>query len=73
MVIGRETHETKAGGNVRREIGLPVALVLLSFLLAGCGGMQQGVEDPVSEATQQVEKARDVQQQVEDAQEQRQQ
>lgn len=36
----------------------------------GCGGLQNEVEAPVREATQQVEKARDARQQVEEVQQQ---
>ncbi len=48
-----------------------VAGCLIPLLGAsGCGGLQNEVETPVREATQQVEKARDVQQQVEEIQQQ---
>ena len=53
---------------------LGVVLISALSLLgsASCGGLQEEVEGPVREATQQVQQARDLQQQVKGAQQQRQ-
>lgn len=57
---------------MKKRIILYTVSLFFVLPLSSCGGIQQEVESPVREATQQVEKARDVQQQVEDARQQRQ-
>ena len=59
---------------MKRKLATIVAAVLISaFSLMGaasCGALQDEVESPVREATQQVQQTGDVQQQVEEVQRQ---
>ncbi len=61
----------------RKIVLLSTTVVVVPVFLVGataCGGVQQEeVETPLQEITQPIDKARDVKQQVEDAQQQRQQ
>lgn len=71
-ILERGNDEPEAGNTMKKKtIVLSITALLFILTLSACGEMQQEIESPVREATQQVEKARDVQQQIEDAQQQR--